>query len=407
MLTALRSVPILTEGHHRLLKEAQAFATSQLAPLADQLEERGPHADREVRQILSETGWLGVVIDTKHGGLDLGHVAKTLVLQAVSRVSPAAGAILQASVLGAAPVAEYGSKQMQGRILPEIAAGRCWASIAVTDPEYGSHVLGMEATGRRSGGHYILEGEKVLVGNASIADLHCVVVRTGSPGQPDSLTAFLVEQGTPGVDVVPTPANGLRGFSADTLRLSSVRVPETSIIGNVGDGLAVAQLASVVYGRLNLAAVALGIHQRMLEETVRWTSTRKRRNGYLANLDNVRRRVAEMQHHLMNAHLAAYQAAHLLDQGEPCDSWLYNAKLTAHRAGAASSEHAKHLHGGHVSLIGSPIEQLRRDCDLINAPAGPDDLQLIRLAETALGPHRPQWSAEHIARRSARRTHAA
>ncbi|EGX59203.1 MULTISPECIES: acyl-CoA dehydrogenase family protein [Streptomyces] len=406
MPTAL-SLPFLTDDHLSLLNEAEAFATSRLTALARQMEEGGPHTNRDVRQILSETGWLGLLIDTEDGGLNLGHTAKTLVLQAVSRVSPAAGATLQASILGSAPIAEYGSEEMRRKLLPEIAAGRCWPSIAVTDPERGSHILGLEATARPSGGQYILEGEKVLVGNAAIADVHCVVVRTGKPGDRHSLTAFLVEQDTPGVDIVPAPVNGLRGFSVDTLRLTRVCVPETNMIGELGDGLDVAQLASVVYGRLNLAAVALGIHQRMLDETTQRVSTRKRRDGHLADLPTVRHRVAEMQHHLMTAELAAYHAARLLDQGKACDPWLHNAKLTAHRAGAASSEHAKQLYGGHAARIGEPIEQLRRDFDLIHAPAGPDDLQLIRLAESVLGPHHPQWSAEHAVRRARRAPHAA
>ncbi|MGW1625674.1 acyl-CoA dehydrogenase family protein [Streptomyces sp. NPDC002172] len=238
MPTAL-SVPFLTDDHLSLLSEAEAFATSRLTGLARQMEELGPLTNRDVRQILSETGWLGLLIDIEDGGLNLGHTAKTLVLQAVSRVSPAAGATLQASILGCAPIAEYGSQEMRRRLLPEIAAGRCWPSIAVTEPERGSHVLGMEATARPTrGGQYILEGEKVLVGNAAIADVHCVIARTGKPGGPRSLTAFLVEQDTPGVEVIAAPVNGLRGFSVDTLRLTRVCVPETSIIGELGDGLA-------------------------------------------------------------------------------------------------------------------------------------------------------------------------
>ncbi|MFC8710341.1 acyl-CoA dehydrogenase family protein [Streptomyces sp. NPDC057197] len=403
-------LPFLTDAHLRLHQEAQDFAASRLAGPARRMEARGPHTDRDVREILSGTGWLGLLIDTADGGLGLDHTAKTLVLQAVSRVSPAAGAILQASILGAAPIAEYGSVELRRRLLPEIAAGRCWPSIAVTDPEHGSHVLGMQATARPSRGQYILDGEKVLVGNAALADVHCVIVRTDQPGHRDrdepgrggSLTAFLVEQDAPGVTVVPAPVNGLHGFSVDTLRLTRVRVPAANMIGEPGDGHAIAQMASVVYGRLNLAAVALGIHQQMLDETARRVTTRRRLGGHLADLPTVRHHIALMQHHLMTAELAAYHAARLLDAGTDCDPWLHNAKLTAHRAGAASSELAKQLYGGHAARLGEPIEQLRRDIDLIHAPAGTDDLQLLRLAESVLGPHRPQWSTQHAARRALR-----
>ena len=401
MPTAFLSHPFLTEDHHRLQEQAETLTHDRIVPLTEELEARGPHTDQQVREILSATGWLGLLIGTKQGGLDLGHVAKTLILQVLSRTSPAAGAILQASILGAAPITEYGSKEMRRTWLPEIAAGRCWPTIAVTDPEQGSHVLGMETVARRTRKDYVLSGEKVLVGNAALGDVHCVVARTGKPGEPRSLTAFLVEKGTAGLTIVPQPVNGLHGFSVDTLRMRGVHVPRTHIIGEVGDGLDVAQLASVVYGRLNLAAVALGAHQRMLDVTARRVSTRKRYRGHLSGLDTVRHRIAEMQTRRMQAELAAYYASHLLDQYVACDPWLYQAKLTAHRAGVDSSEHAKQLWGGHAAHVGSLIEQFRRDFDLIHAPAGPDDLQLKRLAETVLGPHRSQWSARHVARRRA------
>ncbi|MFD4480420.1 acyl-CoA dehydrogenase family protein [Streptomyces sp. NPDC058471] len=395
--------PPLAEKHQRLKKQVDAFVTERIKPLVDGMEARGPHTDTDVREHLSNTGWLGLLIDTQWGGLDLGHVAKTVILREIARISPAAAIILQASELGASPIIEYGSADMQRTWLPEIAAGRCWPTIAVTDPNQGSHILGMEATARRRGQDYVLDGEKVLVGNSDLADIHCVVAHTGPPGvdKERSLTAFLVEKATAGLEIVPQRLNGLHGFSVDGLRMTGVRVPQAHIIGEVGDGLDVAQLSSVVYGRLNLSAVALGAHQRLLEETAQRVSKRRRYKGHLSDLDDVRSRVAEMHAALMAAELTAYHAAQLLDRGEPCDPWLYHAKLIAHRAGVASSEHAKQLYGGHAGRLGTPLEQFRRDIDLIHAPAGPDDLQLKRLAEFVLDPPRSQWSVRHAARRRA------
>lgn len=391
--------PYLTDDHQPLQQEVADIVTTRIAPLVPQMEGRGSHTDHEMRRVFSRTGWLGLLIGADWGGMGEGHVTKTALLTAISRGSAAAGAILQASILGAAPIDEYGSDEMRRTWLPEIAAGRIWPTIATTEPTTGSHVLGMETTARRKGADFILDGEKDLVGNADLGDIHCVIARTGKLLDPKGLTAFLVEKGTPGLEVIRRPLNGLCGFSVDGLRFRRVRIPRTHVIGEVGDGLAVALLSSVVYGRLNLAAIALGIHQHLLDVTTRWVSTRPRYGGHLSDLDAVRNRVAEMQHRLMNAELAAYHAAHLLDQGEPCDAWLINSKLTNSRAGVASAEDARQLHGGHAGRIGNPCEQLRRDIDLINAPAGPDDVQLKRLAEQVLGPIRIEWSTRHAIRR--------
>ena len=121
-MPALLSSPFRTEDHLRLQQQVTTFTDTRIAPLAAEVEARGPHTDDEMRRVLAETGWLGVLIGTEWGGLGLGHVAKTLILQAISRVSPASGAILQASILGAAPIAEYGSAEMRRTWLSQLGA---------------------------------------------------------------------------------------------------------------------------------------------------------------------------------------------------------------------------------------------------------------------------------------------
>ncbi|MDX2827751.1 acyl-CoA/acyl-ACP dehydrogenase [Streptomyces ipomoeae] len=392
--------PYLTDDHERLREKVKSIADAEIAPRVAGMESRGPHTDRELRPIMGE--WLGLLIGSEWGGRDEGHLAKTVAVTEVSRVSGAAGAILQASILGAAPIIEYGSDEMRRTWLPAIAAGEVWPSIAVTEPRHGSHLLDMDSTAHFENGELVIDGAKEFIGNADLADIHCVVVRTGERGDARGLTAVLVEAERDGVEVVHRPSSGLHGFSVDGLRLNGVRVPESNIIGEVGGGHDVALLSSVVYGRLNLAAVALGIHQQALDVTTRWVSVeRERYNGHLSDVKMVRRRLSEMAFRLMQAELAAYHAAYLLDQGQPCDRWLYNAKLVNNRLGVASAEDAKQLHGGHATRIGNPCERILRDIQLINAPAGPDDIQLKYIADDVLNPTQPQWSTKHASRRRA------
>ncbi|WP_053678244.1 acyl-CoA dehydrogenase family protein [Streptomyces sp. XY66] len=391
--------PYRTEDHQHVHELVTSLAQREIVPLVNQLEALGPHTDREVRRVCSNAGLLGVLIGSDFGGMDEGHVSKTMILVVISRVSAAAGAILQASILGAAPIIEFGSEEMRSQWLPEIAAGRVWPTIASTDRQSGSYLRGMDTTARRRGREFILDGEKDLVGNVDLGDIHCVVARTGKVGDPRGLTAFLVETGTPGVEVIRRPVSGLRGFSVDGLRLTGVRVPRSHVIGEVGDGEAAALISSVVYGRLNLAAVGLGIQQETWDVTTRWVSERERRGGHLSDVPAVRRRIAEMAVRLRQAELAVFHAAYLLDAGEPCDEWLLDAKLISNRTAVASAEDAQHLHGGHAVRLENPIERLLRDVRLINAPAGPDDIQIKYIADAALGPSRTQWSVRHTLRR--------
>src|SRR5690606_21769570 len=118
----------------------------------------------------------------------------------------------------------------------------------------------------RDGDDYILNGRKVYVGNSHVGDLHGVVVRTG-PGK-DGLSAFLVEANRPGFSLAPhKPAMGLHGFSFGELIFDNCRVPAANMLGEEGGGLPVAYSSSVLYGRANLTAVSLGIHQAILDAT--------------------------------------------------------------------------------------------------------------------------------------------
>ncbi|MFI9643499.1 acyl-CoA dehydrogenase family protein [Micromonospora sp. NPDC051925] len=381
----------LTPRHTRLRDTVRAFAEAEVRPRITELE-----ADRSVAQDLSRQiarqGWLGATIDPTYGGLGLGHLAKTIIIEELSRVSAAMGAMLQASHLGTAKIIHFGSDKQKQTWLPAIAAGDCLPTIAVTEPGSGSHVLGMTTTAVPDGDDYVITGTKTFVGNSHIGDLHGVVARTG-PGT-RGLSAFLVEADRPGVRLTPhQPSMGLHGFSFGEIVFDNCRVPAANRLGAEGDGLDVAYSSSVLYGRPNLAAVALGIHQAVLDTTVAYATSQRRYGQPLADLPTVKQRIGAMQSRLMVARLAAYHAVHLLDSGQPCDAELVNAKLINAEHAIDSARTAMEIHAAHgLHPAQSPIERYFRDALHIFAPAGTSDIQLLRLAEHALGTTKQPWS---------------
>jgi alkylation response protein AidB-like acyl-CoA dehydrogenase len=341
--------------------------------------------------MIAEQGWLGATIGQEYGGMGAGHLAKTIIIEELSRVSGAMGAMVQASQLGTAKIVHFGSDEQRKTWLPAIAAGDCLPTIAVTEPESGGHVLGMSASAVRDGDDYILNGSKVYVGNSHVGDLHGVVVRTG-PGS-KGLTAFLVESDRPGFRTGPQQAAmGLHGFSFGELIFENCRVPAANRLGDEGDGLSVAYSSSVLYGRANLTAVSLGIHRAILEETTRFATERIRYGKPLSDLPTVKLKLGQMQSRLMTARLAAYHAVHLLDQGLSCDAELMNAKLVNVESAIDSGRNAMEIHAAAGLFTDRPIERYVRDAHHIFAPAGTSDIQLLRLAEVALGQDKGSWS---------------
>jgi alkylation response protein AidB-like acyl-CoA dehydrogenase len=379
-----------SDREKRLRDEVRRFAEAEVRPQITEME-TSRSVQHGLSRLIAEQGWLGVTIPEEYDGMGLGHVAKTIIIEELSRVSGAMGAMVQASQLGVAKLLHYGTDEQKKTWLPTVAAGHCLPTIAVTEPESGGHVLGMSAQADRDGNDYVLNGRKVFVGNSHVGTVHGVVVRTGDGSK--GLSAFLVEADRPGLTLPDhRPAMGLHGFSFGELSFDNCRVPAENLIGDEGDGLSVAYSSSVLYGRPNLTAVSLGIHRALVEETVKFAQTQHRYGRPLSTLSTVRQKLGQMQSDLMTARLTAYHAVSLLDQGRPCDDELINAKLVNVESAMTCARTAMEVHGACALDTERPVERYVRDAFHIFAPAGTSDIQRVRLAETALGTSKGQWS---------------
>ncbi|MFI1400764.1 acyl-CoA dehydrogenase family protein [Streptomyces sp. NPDC020681] len=384
------SDPYLTPQHEELRQQVRAFAESEVAPRVAQME-KDRAVEQELASMIAAKGWIGATIDPAYGGMGAGHLAKTIIVEELSRVCAAMGAMAQASQLGVAKVLHYGNKQQRNTWLPRFAAGTCLPTIAVTEHECGSHVLGMQTTARRDGDTYVLNGRKAYVGNSHIGHLHGVVARTG-PGS-KGLTAFLVESDRPGLSLGPhQEALGLHGFSFGELHFDDCRIPAGNRLGREGAGLKVAYSSSVLYGRPNLTAVALGILQAIHDETTRFTIERHRYGKPLHALANIKLKVGQIRSRLMTSRLTAYHAAYLLDAGKTPYAELMNAKLTSVESALDSARAAMEIHAAAGLRTDRPMERYLRDAFHLYAPAGTSDIQLLRLGDVALGLDKGQWS---------------
>jgi acyl-CoA dehydrogenase len=386
----------MTRHHHRLREDVRTFAEAEIEARVAGME-KSRTVEVELTRSIAKRGWIGVTVDPQYGGMGLGHLAKTIVIEEISRISGAMGAVVQASQLGTAKILHFGSEQQKCRWLPAVSDGRCLPTIAVTERDSGGHVLGMTTTAERHGDFYVLNGRKVFVGNSHVGDLHGTVARTGLGS--NGLSAFLVPAESPGLRLAPhEPAMGLSGFSFGELIFENCRVSAENLLGEEGDGLKVAYSSSVLYGRPNLAAVSLGIHQAIVEETVEFAQRRLRGGRPLSEMPTVAQKLGQLQSDLMTARISLYHAVHMLDEGLPCDAELMNAKLVNVELSLNAARTAMEVHAAHGLSAGRKLERLLRDAHHIYAPAGTSDIQRLRLAEVALGDTKRQWS-ERLAER--------
>ncbi|MFI6019045.1 acyl-CoA dehydrogenase family protein [Streptomyces sp. NPDC051287] len=382
-----------------LWHEADAFAAEYVAPRVARMEAAPGRVERQAAGLMAARGWFAITVPAVFGGLGAGHVAKTILIHRIARVSAAVAAILQATLIPVGALLHFATHEQKGRWLPRVADGSLLLSIAVTEPTAGGHIGGIETTAERDGDQWVITGSKAHIGNSHLAGAHLVVARTAAAGVSTSraLTAFMVEADLAGLSVSDhRPGLGLHGFSAGRLDLDHVRVPQDNVVGEIGQGLAVAQSSSILYGRPNLAAVSLGIHETAVATTAARLTSRPRYQGTLSDLPVLRDRMGDMEARLRAGRILAYQSVHLLDQGLPCDADLINAKYLGHQWAAQSVQDAMELHGAHALDGDYILQRLWRDIQHTYPPAGTGEFQRIRLADAALNDDPVQWS-EHLA----------
>ncbi|MER7223351.1 acyl-CoA dehydrogenase family protein [Streptomyces rubradiris] len=386
--------PYLTARHTALWQEADSVAAEHIAPRVARMEAAPRNVEHHVAGHLAKRGWFGVTIPQEFGGMGAGHVAKTILIHRTAVVSAAAAAILQATLIPVGALLNWATDTQKKRWLPQVADGTLLLTIATTEPAAGGHIGGIETTADRRGDEWVISGSKAHIGNSHLARAHLVIARTAGPGVPPSqaLTAFLVEGDRKGLRVGGhKPGLGMHGFSAGHIGLDQVRVPDDNRIGEIGQGLAVAQSSSILYGRANLAAVSLGVHEAVVETTTSYLKRRPRYGGSLSDQPVVRDRIGEMESRLRASRTLVYQAVHLRDLGLSCDAELINAKYRGHAYAVRSVQDAMELHGAH-SLSADYLQRLWRDIQYTYPPAGTGEVQRIQLAHTALSEDHIQWS---------------
>ncbi|MFF7400664.1 acyl-CoA dehydrogenase family protein [Streptomyces murinus] len=397
--------PFLTAHHELLWKEADGFAAGQVAPWAARVEKSPARVDHRLAHRMAERGWFAVTVPREYGGLAAGHVSKVILIHRIARVSAAAAAILQATLIPVGALLGFATGEQKQYWLPQVAEGSLLLSIASTEPDAGGHIGGIKTTATRRGRDWVITGSKSHIGNAGLAGAHLVIARTsGTRSTSRALTAFLVESGSTGLSVTDRPALGLRGFSAGRLDLDHVRVPDTHRIGEQGQGMAVAQSSSILYGRPNIAAVSLGLHEAVVQATTTYLKSRPRYTSVLSDQPVVRDRIGDLDARLRAARVVAYHAVHLLDRGLACDAELINSKYLGHAWAAQSAQAAMELHGAQALDAAYPLQRLWRDIQHTYPPAGTGEVQRLRLADAALGEIPVQWSTHstaHAARPSA------
>lgn len=275
----------------------------------------------------------------------------------------------------ATPIAAYGTRALQTRVLPDLATGELVGANAITEREAGSDAFALKTTARRDGASYVLQGSKSYVSNGPVADLFVVYASTNLAHGYLGVTAFALERGTPGLTVgEPLQKMGLTSTPACELLFDACRVPEDHRLGEEGQGARIFQ-HSMQWERSCLFASYVGQMQRQLERCIAYARERRQFGKPLGRHQAVAHRLADMKLRLEAARFLLYRACWLLDQGSDATLAISLAKLAVSEAAVQGGLDAIHIHGARGFSEEYGIEQMLRDAIPSTLFSGTSEIQ--------------------------------
>ena len=351
---------------------ARAECTEELFRRMDE-EAYYPH---DLYRRMGELGFIGIPLPERYGGAGLGCVESALFQEELSKRLLPLQMSFQVSILAAGvAILDLGSEAQKQEFLPPLARGETRFSIAYTEPDAGSDAASIRTTATRVGDGFRIDGQKIFITGADIAD-HMLVSTRSNREVPDreGITAFIVDTKAKGVEVRPIPKLGVKASSYCAVFFDDVRVPMERVVGEVDRGWGVVS-HSLELDRIGAAARWVGVGQEALDYGLAYASDRKQFGRSIGRFAEIREIFAQMQTELDAARLLTYRAAQMFDAGKECRKEASMAKLFASELVVRLTRNMMQVLGGYSYAMEYHAQRFLRDCQFATIGAGTSQIQ--------------------------------
>lgn len=375
----------LTEEQKIVRQTAREFAQREIAPIVEALDAAGTY-DRNVLQRMAELGFLGGTIPERYGGSGLDYISLALTCEEIERADTSFRALLSVHLaLNSLTLLQWGTEEQKQRYLAPQARGEKLAAFALTETNAGSDAGAILTLARREGDSYLINGGKIWVTAATLADHFLVFATIDRRAGKKGLCAFLVERSFPGVSSSPLAGRlGLRTADIGELTLQNCRVPKENLLGEEGEGYKIA-LSALDHGRYTVAAGAVGLAQACLDSSLGFARERQAFGAPIGTFQLAQNMIAEMVAGISAARLLVWQAGDLKNRGLRATQQTSLAKWYACDVAARCADHAMAIHGSAGYTNEYPLERYLRNARGNLLTEGTPQIHTIIQAEYALG----------------------
>jgi len=368
----------LTPEQEIMRNSIRTFAEKELMPKALELDEKGEFP-REIIRKIADLGLIGIVIPTEYGGSPMGHLARMISIEEISRACASFGLFLQATPLGLWALLHFGTEEQKEKYIPPVVRGEKIMCMAVTEASGGSDPLSIMTKARVRDDEYVIDGSKCFITNGSVADICVFIARTGEGS--NELSTFIVEKGTEGFETGMREKHaGLRAMEVSEIIFKDCRIPKANLVGKEGDGLKASLTTISEIGRTGCTGVALGVAEAAYEAALKFAKERTLYGKPIAELQAVQFMLADMAMEIEAAKWLAYYTAWLLDSGKSgkeIQKEIAMAKAYSSEVARRTAVKAIQIHGAYGTLSEFHIMRYLRDALETIAAGGTSEIMRV------------------------------
>jgi alkylation response protein AidB-like acyl-CoA dehydrogenase len=374
----------LTEEQELLRRSVRAFAETEIRPHVREWD-HDQHFPSELIPKLAALGLMGIQLPEKYGGAGMTALDYCLCIEELARVDPGVALSVAAhNGLCASHIAMFGTEQQKQQFLVPLAEGDKIGAWALTESTSGSDAASMRTTATRAGDCWVLNGSKAFTTHGRVGDIVVAMAVSDRAAASKGISAFLIEQGTPGM----TPGKkeeklGMRASDTSEVLFENCRVPADQLLGEEGQGF-VNAMELLDSGRIGIAALAVGLAQGAYEAALRYAKERKAFGTTISSFQAIQWKLADNATHIEAARLLTYRAAWLKASGARTTLESSMAKLYASEVAVKAADDCVQIHGGYGFVKDYPAEKFFRDVKLTTIGEGTSEIQRLVIARQLL-----------------------
>lgn len=374
----------LSEDHQMVKDMVKKLADEEIAPRAAHYDETREFPWENCKK-LAELGLMGVTVPEEYGGAGMDTLAYVTVIEELSRACASTGVVAAVqNSLATFPLLKFGSEDLKKKYLPQLASGSKIGAYALTEPNAGSDAASVKTTCRLEGDHWVLDGQKNWITNSTAAEIYIVYATKDASLGHKGICCFVVEKGWEGFTIGKHEETmGVRASGTCPLTFDGVKVPKENLVGEEGEGFKVA-MATLDCGRIGIAAQAVGIAQRALDEALNYSNQREQFKRPISRFQLVQEMLVNMAVGVESARLMMQRAAVMRDRGRKFGKEASMAKLYASQVAVQNALDAIQIHGGYGYSKEYPVERLLRDAKITQIYEGTSEVQKLVIAKHLL-----------------------